>query len=135
MATLVDVTGAAYPAERNGHKVQPMAGVSLRPAFAGQPLNRQDPIVFEHEGNRAVRDGKWKLVALNKQPWELYDLEADRTEANDLGAKHTGSWSIRLGTPTTRTRGGRTSSRGRSNRAQGAAKRRRRPPPDEHSPG
>jgi arylsulfatase len=88
MATLVDVTGAAYPAERDGHKVHPMAGVSLRPAFAGQPLNRQDPIVFEHEGNRAVRDGKWKLVALNKQPWELYDLEADRTETNDLAAKH-----------------------------------------------
>ena len=44
--------------------------------------------IFEHQGNRAVRDGKWKLVALDDEPWELYDFSMDRTESNDLSAEH-----------------------------------------------
>jgi len=89
MATCVDVSGAEYPTESNGRKIHPMEGVSLRPAFAGAPLDRQQPIFWEHEGNRAVRDGRWKLVA--KGPggrWELYDMDADRTELDDLSAEH-----------------------------------------------
>ena len=43
---------------------------------------------FEHQGNRASRQGKWKLVAFDDQPWELYDLSVDRTEMNDLSEKH-----------------------------------------------
>ncbi|MEE3199081.1 MAG: arylsulfatase, partial [Planctomycetota bacterium] len=44
---------------------------------------------WEHEGNRALRDGKWKLVAKGARgPWELYDIEADRTELKDLSQKH-----------------------------------------------
>jgi arylsulfatase A-like enzyme len=87
MATCVDLAGASYPTEREGESIHPLEGVSLRPAFAGESLNRQAPIFFEHEGNRAVRDGRWKLVA--KGPagaWELYDMVADRTELNDLAA-------------------------------------------------
>lgn len=44
-------------------------------------------LFFEHQGNRAVRQGKWKLVALDDQPWELYDFSVDRTEMNDLAEK------------------------------------------------
>jgi arylsulfatase len=84
MATCVDVGGATYPRERQGQAVHPREGISLRPAFAGQPLNRTSPILWEHEGNRAIRDGQWKLVAKEDKPWELYDLEADRTEQHDL---------------------------------------------------
>lgn len=84
MATAVDLAGAEYPAEFKGHRIQPMEGVSLRPALLGSPLNRSEPIFFEHEGNRAVRDGKWKLVLKHLGPWELYDIEADRTEQNNL---------------------------------------------------
>ena len=88
MATCVDVAGATYPAEWRGETIQPPEGVSLRPAFAGQPLARPQPIFWEHEGNRAVRDGKWKLVAKGPAaPWELYDMEADRTETCDLADK------------------------------------------------
>jgi arylsulfatase len=84
MATVVDVTGAKYPAEYDGRAIQPMEGVSLRPALAGDDLGRQNPIYWEHEGNRAIRRGKWKAVMKLKGPWELYDIEADRTEQRDL---------------------------------------------------
>ncbi len=89
MATCVDLAGARYPTERDGERIHPLEGVSLRPALSGWPLERTAPIFFEHEGNRAVRDGRWKLVA--KGPagaWELYDLEADRTETHNLAARH-----------------------------------------------
>jgi arylsulfatase len=84
MATVVDVTGAEYPKQYKGHDIQPMEGVSLRPALAGQPLTRPNPIFWEHEGNRAIRRGKWKAVMKLKGPWELYDIEADRTEQHNL---------------------------------------------------
>ena len=85
MATCVALAGASYPVDRGGNKITPMQGVSLLTAFAGQPLNRTAPIFFEHEGNRAIRDGKWKLVAKNPSgKWELYDTETDRTETNDV---------------------------------------------------
>ena len=64
-----------------------MQGVSLVPAFCGKPIERKAPIFFEHEGNRAVRDGKWKLVARGeKGAWQLYDMDADRSETHDLAA-------------------------------------------------
>jgi arylsulfatase A-like enzyme len=88
MPTVLDATGTSYPREFNGQVIQPMEGVSLRPAFAGRPLRRTQPIFFEHEGNRAIRSGKWKLVSKYLDGWELYDIEADRVERNDLAAKH-----------------------------------------------
>ena len=87
MATCVDVAGAQYPTMHAGQTITPLEGVSLRPALADGTLGRKQPIYFEHEGNRAVRDGRWKLVA--KGPagaWELYDMEADRTEQHDLAS-------------------------------------------------
>ena len=42
---------------------------------------------WKQEGNRAIRSGKWKLVAQRDRPWELYDMEADRTELHDLAAE------------------------------------------------
>lgn len=84
MATCVDLAKADYPTEVNNQKIKPRQGVSLRPAFNGDPLNRPGPIFWEHEGNRAVRDGNWKLVAKENEPWELYDIATDRTELNNL---------------------------------------------------
>lgn len=85
MPTLVQIGKAKYPAERQGVKVQPMEGVSLASSILkGSPVHRSTPIFWEHEGNRAVRDGKWKLVALGDQPWELYDMSKDRGEMHDL---------------------------------------------------
>lgn len=89
MATCVDVAGAEYPEAHGGETIRPIEGTSLAPAFRGEPLRRRAPIFFEHEGNRAVRDGKWKLVAKGAAgPWELYDMETDRTETRNLAAEH-----------------------------------------------
>jgi arylsulfatase len=87
MATCVDVAQSQYPTEFSGQKITPKEGTSLKPAFVGNKLARQEPIFWEHEGNRAMRDGRWKLVA--KSPggnWELYDMDKDRTEMHDLAA-------------------------------------------------
>jgi arylsulfatase A-like enzyme len=87
MATCIDLAAATYPTEYAGQPIIPVEGVSLKPALAGENLARKQPIFWEHEGNRAVRDGQWKLVAKGAQgPWELYDMTADRTETHDLSA-------------------------------------------------
>jgi arylsulfatase len=87
MATALDLAGVAHPPTFAGRATVPPEGVSLRPAFAGQPLARREPIFFEHGGNRAVRAGDWKLVAAGPGgPWELYNLAADRTETRDRAA-------------------------------------------------
>jgi arylsulfatase len=67
-----------------------MEGESLLRAFSGTSFRRRSPLYWEHYGNRAVRDGDWKLVALKDAPWELYDLAADRTELRDLAQAEPG---------------------------------------------
>lgn len=62
-----------------------MAGKSLLPLLRTGTLKRR-PLFFEHEGNRAILDGDWKLVALRDEPWELYNVANDRVELNDLAA-------------------------------------------------
>ncbi len=88
MATAVDVAGATYPKTyHDGQNIKPMEGRSLVPAFLGQPIER-DAIYWEHEGNRAIRVGDYKLVAKGENgPWELYDLSKDRSEQNDLSSQ------------------------------------------------
>ncbi|MCY2995197.1 MAG: arylsulfatase [Planctomycetota bacterium] len=89
MATCVDVAGARYPEEYRGQRIQPLEGTSLVPCFSASSRSASPRLLFwEHEGNRAVRVGDWKLVA--KSPggsWELYNLATDRTEMNDLAAQ------------------------------------------------
>ena len=86
MATCVDLSGAAYPTEVAGQAIKPREGISLRPAFAGEPLVRARPLGWEHEGNRALRAGDWKLVARDGKPWELYNIAVDRAELDDLAS-------------------------------------------------
>jgi len=92
MATCVDYAGATYPTEFAGKAITPMQGVSLRPALEGKALNRGKPVFFAHEGNSAIREGRWKLVAKKRDVkadnWELYDMQVDRSETNNLAAKH-----------------------------------------------
>jgi arylsulfatase len=87
MATCVDVAGAEYPSEYKGNKITPAEGKSLVPAFDNKPIQRE-AIYWEHEGNRAVRQGKWKIVSKHPDQWELYDIDADRTELTNLAQKY-----------------------------------------------
>ncbi|MGJ8695570.1 MAG: arylsulfatase [Verrucomicrobiaceae bacterium] len=84
MRTFVEISGAIYPKTFRGHEIIPMEGESLLPLLQGKPFSRAKPIFFEHQGNRGVRQGKWKLVALKGKPWELYDMQVDRSELNNL---------------------------------------------------
>jgi arylsulfatase len=89
MPTLLDVAGAGYPETHKGETVQPMEGVSLTTCLihaGGVPRNAPG-LFWEHQGHKAFRQGSWKLVAGNKQPWELYNLAPDRCESNDLAAR------------------------------------------------
>lgn len=85
--TVTELAGAVPPATRDGHAILPPEGVSLVPAFAGRPLARTQPLCWEHEGNKAVRDGRWKLVQKWRGAWELYDIDTDRVEQHDLAAE------------------------------------------------
>jgi arylsulfatase len=88
MPTALAAAGVDYPKTFAGHEVIPVEGVSLLPAFNGERVERGKPLFWEHEGNRAVRDGKWKLVSRFPQDWELYDLDADPTETKNLAAEN-----------------------------------------------
>jgi arylsulfatase len=84
--TLLELTGTRYPATYNGHELVPLQGRSFAPSFRGQPLRRSDSLYWEYVGNRAMNDGRWKLVANYQEPWELYDLQNDRSETQNLAA-------------------------------------------------
>jgi len=84
MATCIDLSGAKYPKTYKGNEVIPMAGKSLRPLFEGKTFHRENPIYFNLGGSRAMRKGKWKIISVKGRPWELYNMQTDRTELNDL---------------------------------------------------
>jgi arylsulfatase A-like enzyme len=86
MATCMDVSGGAYPTAHKGQPVLPMEGESIMKAVNGQK-QRSKPLYWEHEGNRAARDGDWKLVSRYPGDWELFNLNSDRTETNNLAGK------------------------------------------------
>ncbi len=87
MATILQVTGAQYPSEYDGHAIPPCEGESMADSFTSADTTRGS-LFWEHEGNAAVRDGKWKLVRKYPHDWELYDMDDDRTELNDIVAQH-----------------------------------------------
>ncbi len=88
MATCLEAAGVEYPRTYQGREIQPLEGQSLAPIFRSGRREGHDILCWEHEGNRAARQGNWKLVSRHPGGWELYDLEADRTELNNLASKH-----------------------------------------------
>lgn len=87
MATLVELSGANYPTAFAGQDIPPCEGSSFAASF-DKDFERSAPMFWEHLGNAAVRIGNWKLVREFCCPWELYDLQADRTELHDLASQH-----------------------------------------------
>lgn len=88
MATCLDAAGAEYPESYNERAITPLEGESLLAACRGEEWNRERPIFWEHEGNRAVRVGQWKAVSKYPGDWELYDMVEDRTELVDLAERN-----------------------------------------------
>lgn len=86
MATFIDIANAKYPDTFAGKPIPPLEGKSLLPIFRGEDRAGHDYICWQFSDSRAIRQGKWKLVQ-GGGPWELYDMDADRTEVNDLAAQ------------------------------------------------
>ena len=110
MATCSDVAGAEYPDSYEGLPVPPTEGKSLLPIFQGKERRGHEALYWQFIRSRAVRKGNWKLVASHPNPrtgidyfsegdevevqdadeklWELYDMQIDRTEVNNLADKY-----------------------------------------------
>lgn len=73
--------------EAAGIPAPPGPGTSMLSALRegeGEP----HPLFWEHIGNRAARIGRWKIVCEADEPWELYDMETDRSELDDVSGEH-----------------------------------------------
>ncbi len=87
MPTLLELARVEYPASYHGRQLPELPGRSLVPVLRGGRLGSRT-LAWEHEGNRGIRVGDWKLVAPFRGPWELYDLASDRTEVHNLAAEN-----------------------------------------------
>jgi arylsulfatase len=87
MATILDITDTSYPQTYNSHDIFPIEGESLLSVIRGDKSNHRS-LYWEHEGNAAVRKGKWKLVRDYPGSWELYNMEKDRTELDNLADEY-----------------------------------------------
>jgi arylsulfatase len=94
MPTLLEIAVASYPKSYNGHELPPLLGKSWVRVLAGEaesPRTEQDYLAWEIFGNRAVRQGEWKLrweyKPFGKGDWELFNLKTDPGETIDLATE------------------------------------------------
>ena len=89
MATCLDVAGVEYPTTFKDRHPLPLEGRSLLPVFQGTQRREQKNLFFSVPVNQAVRLGDWKMVnARRGAAWELYDLQSDPTETNNIAKHH-----------------------------------------------
>jgi len=89
MATCTDLAQAEYPQQYQNQRIKPTEGISLLPIMQGDSVERNQPLFWEHMGNRAIRDGNWKLAAPGPtKAWELYNMAEDRSETQNLANQH-----------------------------------------------
>ena len=84
--TILDLVGGKQPATVAGMPVPPLPGKSLLPVFNKDNTVQHDYLWWNHDGNRAIRIGDWKLVADHTKPWELFNLANDRAENKNLAS-------------------------------------------------
>ena len=94
-ATILEAAGVAHPESFEGRQVAPLQGKSLSPILSNVSQAVRAPsdwLGWELFGNRAIRQGNWKLLWLCEPygagHWQLYDLKADQGETTDLVAEH-----------------------------------------------
>lgn len=89
MPTCLDVAGVEYPQQIGDKPLIPLDGKSLLPIFQGRPAKGHQTLYWEHEKNRGIRQGQWKLVYDDTvKKWELYNMERDRTATKNLAADY-----------------------------------------------
>jgi arylsulfatase len=89
MPTLLELARSRYPQRMNGNEILPAEGRSLLPILHGQECDAHPSLAWALMGNRAIRQGDWKLVwGASDQRWELYNLARDRSETDDLAARY-----------------------------------------------
>lgn len=89
--TFYELANAKYPKKYKETNTNPLPGKSLLPLLFGESsvVARNEPLFWERAGNRAVREGKWKLVSTYPSyAWELYNLELDQGETTDVSARN-----------------------------------------------
>ena len=89
MPTLIELGGGFYPEHNNGKALIPCEGKSFWPVLQGGSRPGHEKLFWEYTGNRALRQGDWKIVwdKLEKE-WALYDMSQDRTETRNLAAQY-----------------------------------------------
>ena len=80
MPTCLELADAKYTGEGKAK----LMGKSFVSTLKKQPDESHDFLYFHFGNNRAIRKGKWKVVSARGGPWELYDMDKDRTELHDL---------------------------------------------------
>nr|WP_246152027.1 hypothetical protein [Rubripirellula reticaptiva] len=89
MATFVELAQTEYPANFSANEIIPLEGKSIVPILRGEVRKPHDTLAWEYTGNRAIRQGNWKLVwDKTIKDWELYDLGRDRCETVDLAGQN-----------------------------------------------
>ncbi|MBD3289782.1 hypothetical protein GF337_13325 [candidate division KSB1 bacterium] len=105
MATCVEISGTEYPDFYNNQSILPLEGKSLMPIFQGTQSQGYEALYWQFGSSCAIRKGKWKLVCSHinsrtgidyfndsdvksMRQWELYDMQIDRTETNNLAHKY-----------------------------------------------
>lgn len=87
MATFIDLAETKYPKSRGDNEIIPLEGKSIVPILRGETREPHATLAWEWSGNRAIRQGDWKLAWDGRfKKWELYNLKVDRTETTDLAA-------------------------------------------------
>jgi len=83
--TLLEAANTPYPEKLGNIKPQPLEGSSLMPILMGKERKEPDFYISGWTDRfRMFRQHDWKIVKLNGEDWQLYNLQKDPTEINNL---------------------------------------------------
>lgn len=84
MPTCLELSQTTYPKIYKGNKITAIDGHSLVPIMKGKEVENYKNLFFEHEDGKALISDGYKLVALRKGEWALYNLAEDQTETLNI---------------------------------------------------